>query len=73
MIDNPEVKFSQDKLRGVVKFNHADWHLEIGIDAQQLIFKTVLRQDMWLAVGLAQDLLEADIIQWATTKKDIKE
>ena len=28
---------------------------------------------MWLAVGLAQDLLEADVIQWATTKKDINE
>jgi hypothetical protein len=43
-----------------------DWTLKINvdIDSQELIFETVLAPNKWLAIGLAYDLLEADIMQW---------
>ena len=47
-----------------VVFSSDDWTLKINVDivSQELIFETVLAPNKWLAIGLAYDLLEADII-----------
>jgi len=44
------------------------WSLKINYDAdfQELIFDTVMAPNMWLAIGLANNLVEADVIKWVS-------
>lgn len=57
-----------------VLFTHKDWQLTFDLDMKtnELIFKTVLAPNMWLAIGLSNDLLDADIIQWVAAAEDPK-
>ena len=47
-----------------IAFTHADWTLTIVFDleADELIFNTVLGPNRWLALGLSNNLLNADVI-----------
>ena len=49
-----------------VTFTHTDWSMTVNLDteAKEIIFKTVIAPNNWLAIGLANDIFEADIIQW---------
>ena len=42
------------------------WELSLNIDltAEELIFNVDMEPLYWLAVGLAPDLIEADVIYW---------
>jgi len=44
------------------------WSLKINYDAdfRELIFDTVMAPNMWLAIGLANNLVEADVIKWVS-------
>ena len=47
---------------------HTDWTLTMSLDleAEGLIFKTIIAPNKWLAIGLANNLLNADIIKWVS-------
>ena len=49
-----------------IELEHADWSVKMSVDpeAEELIFKTIIAPNTWLAIGLADNLLNADIIQW---------
>ena len=51
-----------------VLFTHEsnDWSLALNLDvvAKELIFKVEMQPHTWIAVGLAPDLIEADVIWW---------
>ena len=49
-------------------FTHTDWSLTISVDieAEELIFQTIIGPNKWLGIGLAKNLLNADVIQWVS-------
>ena len=57
-----------DESKDYVTFTHTDWALTMWLDpeAEEIIFKTILSPNKWLAIGLANNLLDADIIQWVS-------
>lgn len=38
--------------------------LDLDVESQELVFKADLKSNKWLAIGLAQDMLDADVIYW---------
>ena len=58
-----EVAYGPEKT-DFVSFTHTDWAMTINFDLEtnELIFKTVLGPDKWLAIGLANNLTDADVI-----------
>ena len=62
-----EVAYGPEKT-DFVSFTHTDWAMTINFDLEtnELIFKTVLGPDKWLAIGLANNLTDADVIQWVS-------
>ena len=38
--------------------------MSLDLEAEKLIFKTIIAPNKWLAIGLANNLLDADIIKW---------
>ena len=50
------------------KLIHSDWTMTINFDpeADELLFNTVMGPNKWLAIGLANNLIESDVIQWVT-------
>lgn len=40
--------------------------INFDLEANELVFDTVLGKNRWLAIGLADNLFDADIIQWIT-------
>ena len=38
--------------------------MNLDIDRQELIFQVDVKPNTWLAIGLADDLVNADVIQW---------
>ena len=55
-----------------LKLIHSEWSLEINFDAEadELLFKTVMGPNKWLAIGLSNNLIESDVIQWITASTD---
>ena len=47
-----------------MSFTHADWTMTMKFDlkAEELILNTILGPNKWLAIGLANNLLDADVI-----------
>ena len=47
-----------------VSFTHSDWTmtLDFDLEADRLIFNTVLGPNKWLAIGLANNLIDSDVI-----------
>ena len=40
--------------------------MKFDLKAEELILNTILGPNKWLAIGLANNLLDADVIQWVT-------
>ena len=40
-------------------------------EADELLFNTVIGPDKWLAIGLANNLIESDVIQWVTASTEV--
>jgi len=38
--------------------------LDLDVESQELIFKADLKSNKWLAIGLAPDMFDADVIYW---------
>lgn len=38
--------------------------LDLDVESQELVLKADLKSNKWLAIGLAQDMLDADVIYW---------
>ena len=47
-----------------VQLTNTDWSMTIffNLEANELVFETVMRPNKWLAIGLANNLLDADVI-----------
>lgn len=56
------------------KLINADWSMTITFDTEndELLFNTVMEPNKWLAIGLANNLIESDIIQWVTASTEEK-
>ena len=63
LLINADVKFGGDH-DVQIKEKDEKWTLGLNIDrtAEELIFSVQLEPDYWLAVGLADDLMAADVI-----------
>ena len=40
-------------------------------EADELLFNTVMGPNKWLAIGLANNLIESDVIQWVTASTEV--
>ena len=56
------------------KLTNADWSMTITFDPEndEILFNTVIEPNKWLAIGLANNLIESDIIQWVTASTEEK-
>lgn len=76
--DVTKVEYRQDLDNGDNDFDvlltHSDWSMSIYFDqvANELVFDAVIGLNKWLAIGLANNLLDADVIQWVTAKESEK-
>ena len=62
--DSLDVQFGPSRSDPDVLFTHADWTLSLDLDVQEkeLIFNAVLPTDKWLAIALARNFIETDVI-----------
>ena len=53
-----------------VTFTHTNWTMSLNLDteANELIFDVEMASDKWLAIGFADNLINADVILWMTEK-----
>ena len=53
-----------------ITFTHTDWTMSMNLDteANELIFDVEMISDKWLAVGFADNLINADVILWMAEK-----
>lgn len=49
-----------------VTISNDDWTLTMNLDVEsrELIFNVIIAPNKWLAIGLANDFFNADVIQW---------
>lgn len=68
LTEDTQVVYPEDNT-ALVEFTHDRWALTLTFDLelQELVLKTVIGPDRWLALGFASDLLDASVIQWVTS------
>ena len=68
--DETQVSYGEEKSE-FVELTNGYWTMTINFDleAQELIFKTILRTNKWLAVGFSDSLINAAVIQWISNEQ----
>ena len=56
----------QEKEENQITLTHDYWTLSMNLDleAKEIVFRTDIDLNKWLAIGFANNLLDADVIQW---------